>query len=62
MSEFSRVNWVRCPNCNWRYYLGEPLLRRSDIPAICPKCRTEFDPRIALEPSVSGTGSGDPVH
>ena len=61
MSYIGRVNWVRCPNCNWRYYLCEPLVRRSDVPAICPKCRTEFDPRPVLEESFVATGSGQPV-
>ncbi len=61
MAEEVRVNWVRCPKCDWRYYVGWPLMKGTS-PAICPKCRTEFDARTAVEPVVSGTSSGDPVH
>ena len=59
MSDIGRVNWVRCPNCSWRYYLGQPLLKRPDVPAICPKCRHEFDAKAALEPRWTGKTAAD---
>jgi hypothetical protein len=43
-----RVNWVICPSCTWRYYLGAPILLVSGSYSICPKCRLEFDPRPHL--------------
>ncbi len=54
MSEISRVNWVACPKCKFRYYVGPQLLLVEGIPAICPKCRHEFDPKPHLEPKFTG--------
>jgi predicted Zn finger-like uncharacterized protein len=42
---------VSCPSCQWRYYVGAELLRAHKVVALCPKCRTEFDPRPYLEPA-----------
>ncbi len=55
MPEHHRVNWVICPNCNYRYYVGEQLLLAEGTPAKCPKCRHEFDPRANLEPKFDPT-------
>ena len=49
MAEICKVNWVICPKCGWRYYIGPNLLLRKGIPAICPQCRVEFDPEENLE-------------
>ena len=43
-----KINWVVCPQCKYRYYVGQQLLEKG-IPAICPKCRLEFDPVPHLE-------------
>lgn len=43
MREIGRVNWVICPNCKYRYYVGASLLMVKGVPAICPKCRHEFE-------------------
>lgn len=48
MEEIDRVRWVVCPKCKYRYYLSHQLLMER-IPAICPKCRLEFDPVPCLE-------------
>ncbi len=53
MAEVVRVNWVKCPKCGFRYYIGAPLLRVEGIPACCPKCQHEFDPRPYLEPPLT---------
>lgn len=50
MDKLVKVNWVICPNCKYRYYVGASLLMAEGIPAVCPKCRHEFDPRSNLEP------------
>ena len=50
MQASGRVNWLSCPNCQWRYYADERLFLVENPEAICPKCRTEFDPRTRLEP------------
>lgn len=52
MPEIGRVNWVICPNCKYRYYVGASLLMMEGVPAMCPKCRHEFDARTHLEPEV----------
>lgn len=48
-----RVNWVKCPKCSYKYYIGAPLLRVEEVPACCPKCKTEFDPRANLVPKLT---------
>lgn len=55
MGEIGRVNWVICPNCKYRYYVGESMLIAEGIPAICPKCRHEFNPKTHLQPEVKDT-------
>jgi len=50
MTEVNRINWVICPSCQYRYYIGSQLLLVDGVPAICPKCRTEFEPKANLEP------------
>ena len=49
MPEFSKVYWLICPKCKYSYYAGEQLIR-SHEPAICPKCRTEFDHKTNQKP------------
>ena len=49
MAEMNRVNWVICPKCKFRYYIGPQLLLVEGIPAVCPKCHHEFDPKLHLE-------------
>ncbi len=51
--KIGKVNWVICPKCKLRYYVGPSLLMVEGIPAICPKCRTEFDPKERLESVVT---------
>ncbi len=53
MPEINRVNWVICPKCKFRYYVGAPLLMVEGIPTHCPKCHHEFDPRPHLEPKFT---------
>ncbi len=53
MPEVLRINWVNCPKCKNRFYIGSQLLLVNNVPAICPKCRTEFDPKPNLEPRFS---------
>ena len=48
MEDIHEVNWVVCPKCKFRYYVSHQLLV-EDIPAICPKCHLEFDPKPHLE-------------
>jgi len=55
MMEIHDVNWVICPECEYRYYVGRQLLLEN-IPAICPKCRIEFDPRPQLEAKETISG------
>ena len=52
-AEFNRITWVTCPKCKWRYYLGAQVLMVEGHPAICPKCRLEFDPRPHLDPKMT---------
>ena len=54
MTEIGKVNWVICPKCQFRYYIGPQLLLAEGIPTICPKCRHEFDPKPYLESKVTG--------
>ncbi len=53
MAKIQRVNWVICPKCKNRYYVGAPLLMVEGIPAICPKCRHEFDAQANLDIKTS---------
>jgi len=50
MEKLVKANWVVCPKCNYRFYVGASLLMAEGIPAFCPKCREEFDPKSNLEP------------
>lgn len=58
-SEFDRITWLKCPNCAYRFYAGVPLMLAKDTPAICPKCRSEFDPRLNVEPKISQVRAAD---
>ncbi len=57
--EIGRVNWVNCPNCAYRYYCGAPIFYAEGIPAICPKCRHEFDAWDAVEPRFTAKTASD---
>ena len=59
MAELHRANWVICPKCKFRYYVGVQLLLIEGIPAICPQCRNEFEAKKHLEPSLKATNVGD---
>ena len=59
MAEIHRVNWVSCPKCKFRYYVGPQFLLVDGIPAICPQCRHEFDARKNLEPKLTGVTVAD---
>ncbi len=59
MSEMARVNWVNCPKCQFRYYVGPQLLLVEGLPSICPKCRHEFDPKKHLEATLTGLNVSD---
>ena len=59
MSEIHRVNWVACPKCKYRYYVGPQLLLVEGIPAVCPKCHHEFDVKNHLEPKLTGVTVAD---
>ena len=50
MSEISRANWVKCPKCNYRFYVTAGMLLEKGVVSICPECRHEFDPHAHLEP------------
>ena len=53
------VNWVKCPKCNYRYYVGPQMLVVEGVPAVCPKCEHEFDPRLHRESKFSGATVGE---
>ncbi len=53
MPEPMRLSWVICPNCGYRYYVGAQLLSVEGYPAICPRCRHEFDANLNLESKVA---------
>jgi ssDNA-binding Zn-finger/Zn-ribbon topoisomerase 1 len=42
MVQIYKVNWVRCPKCNFRFYVGPQLLTVKEALAYCPKCHSEF--------------------
>ena len=46
--KIGRVNWVKCPKCTCRYYVGPQFFMVDNVPAVCPKCRHEFDPKLHL--------------
>jgi len=52
MEKIHKINWVQCPKCKYRYYIGRPLLEKG-IPTLCPRCRFEFDPVPHLESNKS---------
>ena len=54
-----RVNWVICPKCKFRYYIGPQLLAVEGMHTICPKCHSEFDPKKHLEPRVTEVSAAD---
>lgn len=57
-----RVNWVRCPICKWRFYLGAPLFQvEGKIQATCPKCHEDFNPGPNLETKATGGGLLPPL-
>ncbi len=37
-----RVYYLNCPKCDFRFYIGEPVLAIPDFPAQCPKCHHTF--------------------
>ena len=49
MEKAERVNWVICPNCKYRYYVGPALVTLEGAQAVCPKCRHEFEAKSNLE-------------
>ena len=51
--QIGKVNWVKCPKCNYRYYCGPPIFYMEGVPAKCPKCRHEFNAWDTLEPRWS---------
>ena len=57
--EIGKVNWVVCPKCGYRYYCGPPIFYVEGIPAICPKCRFEFNAWDALEPRWTAKTAAD---
>ncbi len=59
MSIAQRVNWVVCPNCRWRFYVGAQLLVVEGVKACCPKCSIEFDARTNLEQSRTEVSAAD---
>ena len=49
VNKIARVNWVKCPTCKYRFYIGPQFFMVEGALAICPKCRHEFDPKRYLE-------------
>ena len=52
--KITKVNWVICPKCNYRYYVGASLLVAEGIPAMCPRCHHEFDAKEHLDKKLIG--------
>jgi hypothetical protein len=40
-----KVYWVRCPQCEFDYYVGKELLDIEGFPTVCPRCHHEYPPR-----------------
>lgn len=59
--EITRVNWISCPKCKYRYHVGPQLLRAAEPQSICPKCRFEFDPTPYVEPRHDEVSAADLV-
>jgi predicted Zn finger-like uncharacterized protein len=53
------VNWVKCPKCQFRYYVGPQLLAVEGMHTLCPKCHHEFDPKTHLEKSIDEVSAAD---
>ncbi len=49
MERQAKVNWVICPQCGYRYYVSTALILATEVKAVCPKCRAEFDAHKHLE-------------
>ncbi|HYU17738.1 MAG TPA: hypothetical protein VEQ11_03505 [Chloroflexota bacterium] len=43
-----RIFWVRCPECDRRFY-ADYLLRERDVPLVCPFCQQSFRPSESPE-------------
>lgn len=59
LESINRVNWVKCPKCSYRYYVGPQLLLVDDALAVCPKCSHEFDAKAHLDFKLSGVKAGE---
>ena len=59
----ARVYYLNCPKCDFRYYVGEPLIAIPKFPSHCPKCHHVFQleesPTWKLPASASGTMATD---
>ena len=55
----NRVNWVKCPKCSYRYYVGPQLLMVDEALADCPKCGLEFDAKVNRDFKLSGVKAGE---
>ncbi len=53
MAEIPRVNWVTCPKCKYRYYVGPQLIMVEGVLSVCPKCHHEYNVRSQLENKVT---------
>jgi len=47
--EIHRVNWVVCPECGYRFYVGAEMILLEGIQCHCPNCHSEFDTKSNLE-------------
>ena len=55
----ARVNWVICPKCQFRYYIGPQLLAVEGMHTLCPRCHHEFDPKTHLEKHITEVSAAD---
>ncbi len=55
------VYYLNCPKCNFRYYVGEPIVLLPNFPSQCPKCHHVF--QLEESPTWKGRagGGGAPV-